>query len=159
MVLTVSQDQVVQMSLPKSISLHLFPGILIFIFDIIASPFVEQVGFPTILTLILADLIILIPVELVILLYMSKKENDNFNIKDLIPYFEPISLKDFAGLFVITFVWAFLINMLLFPVTTFLSENIFAWMPEVFFSNDPATLETVDFTQYSETNLLIVLIL
>ena len=159
MVLTVSPDQVEQMSIPKSILLHLFPGVLIFIFDILAAPFVEQLGFPTILTLILANLVILIPVELAILLYMSKKENDNYNIKELIPYFEPLSLKNFIGLIILTFIWAFLVNMLMFPVTVFLSKNVFAWMPEVFFSNDPATLETMDFTQYSQINLIIVLIL
>lgn len=159
MVLTVSQDQVEQMTIPKSILLHLFPGVLIVIFDILAAPFVEDLGFPTLLTLILADFFILIPVELAILLYMSKKENNNFNIKELIPYFEPLPPKKFIGLFVLTFVWAFLVNMLMFPVTAFLSENIFSWMPDVFFSNDPAILETLDFTQYSQTNLMIVLLL
>ncbi|MHA1996408.1 MAG: CPBP family intramembrane glutamic endopeptidase [Candidatus Hodarchaeales archaeon] len=159
MVLAITKDQVEQMAIPKSIVLHLFPGIFIVIFDILAASFVEELGFPTLLTLILADLLILIPVELAILLYMSKKENDSFNIKQLIPYFEPLPLKNFIGFFLLTFVWAFLVNMLMFPVTAFLSENIFAWMPDVFFSNDQATLEALDFTQYSQTNLLIVLIL
>ena len=159
MVFTVSPDQAEQMSLPKSALLHLFPGVLIIIFDIIAAPFVEQLGFPLLLTLILADLIILIPVELAVLLYMSKKENNNFNLRELIPYFEPLPPKNFLGLLILTFIWAFLINMLMFPVSAFLSENIFVWMPEVFFSNDPAILEGMDFSQYPQTNLMIVLIL
>ncbi|MHA2290507.1 MAG: CPBP family intramembrane glutamic endopeptidase [Promethearchaeota archaeon] len=132
---------------------------LILIFDILAAPFVEELGFPVLLTLILADFIILIPVELAVLLYMSQKENSNFKIKELIPYFEPLPLKNFIGYFLLIFVWAFLVNMVMFPVTTFLSENVFDWMPEVFFSNDPAILEAMDFTQYSQTNLLIVLLL
>ena len=159
LVLTVTQDQVEQMSVPKTILFHLLPGVLVLMFDIIAAPFLEQLGFPLILTLILADLIILIPVELSILIYMSKKENNNFNLKELIPYFEPLSPKKFIGFFVLVFIWAFIINMLMVPVTAFLAENVFAWMPEVFFSSDQATLMTTDFTQYSQTSLMIVLIL
>ena len=159
MVLTVTQDQVEQMSVPKSILFHLFPGVLVLIFDIAAAPVVEQLGFPLIFTLILANLLILIPVELSILLYMSKKENNNFNLKELIPYFEPLSLKKFLGLFGLIFIWAFLINMLMFPVTAFLAENVFAWMPEVFFSNEQATIMATDFSLYTQTNLMIVLIL
>ena len=67
-------------------------------------------------------------------------------IDDFYQEIEPLSLKIFIGLFILTFIWAFLINMLIFPVTAFLSENFFAWMPEVFFSNDQATLATMDFT-------------
>jgi membrane protease YdiL (CAAX protease family) len=159
MVLTVTQDQVEQMFIPKSILFHLFPGLFVVLFDIAVAPIVEQLGFPLIFTLILANLLILIPVELTILLYMSKKENDNFNLKELIPYFEPLPLKKFLGLFCLIFIWAFLINMLMFPVTTFLSENVFAWMPEVFFSNEQATIMATDFSLYSQTNLMIVLIL
>ena len=79
MVLAITKDQVEQMAIPKSIVLHLFPGIFIVIFDILAAPFVEELGFPTLLTLILADLLILIPIELAILLYMSKRENKIFS--------------------------------------------------------------------------------
>lgn len=159
MALTIVPDQVEPMSVPKSILLHLFPGVLILVFNILLAPFVVQSGFPALLTLILADLIILVPVELGLLFYMSKKENNNYNLKELIPYFEPLSLKSYIGFIVVTFIWAFLINMLMFPVTSFLSENIFDWMPDVFFSTDPATLEIFDPTQYSQLNLLIVLIL
>ena len=159
MALTITPDQVEPMSVPKSIILHLLPGILILIFNILLEPFVVQLGFPTILTLILVDLIILVPFELGFLLYISKKENSNYNLKELIPYFESVPAKSFIGFVIITFIWAFLVNMLMFPVTNFLSENIFSWMPEVFFSTDPIRLETFDPTQYNQLNLVIVLIL
>lgn len=158
MVLAVTQDQVEQMSVLKSILFHLIPGVLIIIFDIVAAPFVEQLGFPTIFTLILANLIILIPIELSILFYMSKKENNNYNLKELIPYFEPISPKKFIGFFALVFVWAFLVNMLMFPVTAYLSENVFAWMPEVFFSNELSTIMNTDFSVYSQSNLMVVIV-
>ena len=102
--LKVNQDQVEQMTIQKSILFHLFPGVLVFIFDIIAAPIVEQLGFPILFTLILADLLILIPTELIILFYISKKENKNFNIKNLIPYFEPLPLKTFLGFLIIVFI-------------------------------------------------------
>ncbi|UCG01054.1 MAG: hypothetical protein JSW11_15730 [Candidatus Heimdallarchaeota archaeon] len=95
MVFTVTKDHIDQMTIGKSIFLHLFPILLILMFDILAAPIVEALGFPLLLTLILADLLILIPIELAILLYMSKKETNNFNIKGLIPYFKPLPPKTF----------------------------------------------------------------
>ena len=104
MALTITPDQVEPMSISKSILLHLFPGVLILIFNILLEPFVVQLGFPTILTLILVDLLILVPFELGFLFYMSKKENNNYNIKELVPYFESLPLKSYIVFVAITFI-------------------------------------------------------
>ena len=139
--------------------LHIFPGLLVFTFDIVMVPIVKGLNIPLMFTLVLADLIILIPVESFIIIYFSKKSYMSFDIKKLIPYFEPMPRTRFIGFLFALIVWAVLINMLLMPLSSYLIENVFSGFPEVFLSTEASVLKNTNFSVYSQLNLLILLIL
>ena len=60
-------------SWPKSIVLHLLPGLLVGLCYFILAPIVKQYGYPTVMALVLSGILVLIPFEMGFLLYLSKK--------------------------------------------------------------------------------------
>jgi membrane protease YdiL (CAAX protease family) len=146
-----------QIPLVNALILHLLPGVLIVIFDIIFFPIVESANFPTLFTLILANLIILIPFELGFLIYASKKNHNSFNVLESVPLREKLPALHFIAYVAGLFVWGLLVFMLFMPVNSVLAD-FFTWMPEGFFSTDIDNLQDIDFkATYSSTTLLIVL--
>jgi uncharacterized protein len=148
-----------EMSIGKSILLHILPGMLIVIFDIVFAPIVVAMNYPLIFTLVLGDLIILIPFELGVLLYQSKKENGNYKIGLLHPNHEKLKPLKFVIYLVVLFVYGFLINTIFSKITGFFEENAFGWMPDVFHSGSNAYVLTVDFSEYSQTAKIVTMIL
>jgi hypothetical protein len=67
------QDQIEKHSTTQSVILHLLPGSLVGCFYLLARQQVADMGYPSIVALILAYAFILIPVELGYLLYQGKK--------------------------------------------------------------------------------------
>ena len=65
-------------SLTKSITLHLLPGLLIGACYFLLVPIVRENGFPSIMALLLAGIIALIPFQLGFLLYQKHKTGENF---------------------------------------------------------------------------------
>ena len=80
------QDQIEKHSTIQSIILHLLPGILIGCFYLLARQPVANMGYPSIIALILAYAFILIPVELGYLLYQGKKKTGHFTLEGIISY-------------------------------------------------------------------------
>jgi len=115
-------------SFQKSVLLHLLPGILTGIVYYALAPVVRSQGFPTVMALILAGILALIPFELGYLLYQKKKSGESF-FKGIIPYSNPIPLRDY-------FIWVpvvFLLSGLLFTLFNFSSDLLmafFSWIPE-----------------------------
>jgi membrane protease YdiL (CAAX protease family) len=136
-----------QHSIARSVVMHLLPGALITAFYIGVAPVVRDLGFPSLMALYLAIAFVLIPVELGYLLYQARKEG--VSLGRVVPYREPVPRGQLVGLVVVTFIWASLIAMLLFPpLDEFFIDTFFHWLPDWFF---PAE----DFAQYSAAALLI----
>jgi uncharacterized protein len=136
-----------QHSAARSVVLHLLPGALITAFYIAVAPTVRELGFPSLMVLYLAIVIVLIPFELGYLLYRA--QSGGVSLGRVVLYREPVSRGQSVGLVLSTVVWASLIAMLLFPpLDEFFIENVFFWVPEWVF---PAE----DFSQYSAAVLLI----
>jgi hypothetical protein len=79
-----------QHSLAKSIILHLLPGLLILLFYIVTAPIANKMGFPSIIALLIAIGVVLIPFELGFLLYQGKKENGTLSLKGIVLLREPM---------------------------------------------------------------------
>jgi hypothetical protein len=84
------QDQVEKHSTVQSILLHLLPGMLIVCFYLAARQPVADLGYPTVVALILAFVFVLIPVELGYLLYQGKKKTSRITLQGIISYRETI---------------------------------------------------------------------
>jgi membrane protease YdiL (CAAX protease family) len=122
-----------QHSLPKSIFLHLFPGILITIFYIFTAPLFIDWGFPPLFALCLAIPIILVPVELGYLLYKGKKQNNRLSLKGVVLFREYVSLRDCLTYGLLTLVWSVLTFIILQkPVGSFITQKFFYWAPSWF---------------------------
>lgn len=115
-------------SLPISILLHLLPGFLTGAVYYTLAPSVRSQGFPTVMALILAGILALIPFELGYLLFQKKKTGKPF-FNGIVRYCHSISLWHYL-------VWVpaiFLASGLLFTLFNFSSDllmSLFSWIPE-----------------------------
>ena len=116
-------------STTKSIILHLAPGILTGAFYFLVQEPLHRIGYPSLMALICAVIVVLVPVELGYLLYEGKKKNGRFSLQGVVLYRTPIPIWQY-------FLWGFavlalmgLIFTLMKPVNTFLQQNLYAWVP------------------------------
>jgi uncharacterized protein len=122
--------QIEKHSTSQSISLHLLPGILIECFYLLARQPVANLGYPSVVALILAFAFILIPVELGYLFYQGKKITGRFTLQGIISYREPIPGWQYLAWGILIFIAIGAIFTGLKPVDIFLQGKLFSWMPE-----------------------------
>ena len=125
------QDQIEKHSTEQSIILHLLPGSLVGCFYLLARQPVVNMGYPSIIALILAYAFILIPVELGYLLYQGKKKTDRFTLQGIISYRNSIPWWQYLVWVFVIFIATGAIVTLLKPVDAFLQERLFFWMPDI----------------------------
>ncbi|MEE4194763.1 MAG: CPBP family intramembrane glutamic endopeptidase [Anaerolineae bacterium] len=124
-----NQIAIEQHSVRQSVLLHLLPGVLIGIcYFLILQPF-QTWGYPSIMALMMAAVIILVPFELGFLLYQGYKKNGRLSLQGVISYCERIPVWQYFIWVPALFVLAGVIFTLMKPIDTFLQENVFAWMP------------------------------
>lgn len=125
------QDQLEEHSTTRSVILHLLPGILVGCFYLLARRPVVNIGYPSIIALILAYAFILIPVELGYLLYQGKKMTGRFTLQGIISYRNSIPWWQYLVWVFVIFIATGAIVTLLKPVDAFLQERLFFWMPDI----------------------------
>jgi membrane protease YdiL (CAAX protease family) len=122
----------------QSLSWHLIPGVLITIFIYFVTPLLMKAGFPTMMGIMMAILVILIPFELGYLLYQSKKSTGRLSIKAVISEQKPVVWWQFALIVTGLIFWCGLIFISMAPVDKFITNNWFSWLPPTFiFSLSP----------------------
>ena len=87
--LTNQDASIEQHSLIQSVILQIFPGILIGGIYFATSPLVRQMGYPSIMALVCAVIVILIPVELGYVLSHGKEKNGRFSLRGVVCYLVP----------------------------------------------------------------------
>jgi membrane protease YdiL (CAAX protease family) len=136
-----------QHSIGRSVVLHLLPGALISAFYIGVAPVLRDLGLPTLMALYVAIVVVLIPFELGSLFHRARKEH--VSLGRVVLYREPVTREQLVALVLVTFIWASLIAMLLFPpLDEFFVGTFFFWLPGWFFMAE-------DFAKYSADALLI----
>lgn len=124
------QEQIEKHSLTQSIILHLLPGILVGCFYLLARQPVVNMGYPSIIALILAFAFILIPVELGYLFYQGKKKTGRITLQGIISYRKAIPWWQYIVWAPIIFIAIGAIFTGLKPVDVFLQGRLFSWMAE-----------------------------
>ena len=117
-----------QHSLIRSVILHFFPGILIGGIYCAMSPLVRQMGYPSIMALVCAMIVILIPVELGYLLSHGKEKNGCFSLRGVVCYLAPIPFWQYLVGVPLLFVVLGLIFMPMKAVDSLLLQTLFAWV-------------------------------
>jgi len=118
-----------QHSSAKSVLLHLLPGILIGFVYFALLPFFHQIGYPSIMALMTAVLFILVPFELGYLLYQGRRKNGRLSLNGIIAYRTPIPVWQYFLWIPLLFIFVGGIFTLLQPITVFLQNQLFYWLP------------------------------
>jgi membrane protease YdiL (CAAX protease family) len=116
----------------QSIGLHLMPGALITLFFYLATPMLQKAGFPPMMGILMAILVILIPFELGYLLILSKKTSGRYSIKEVIGEQQPVVWWQFVLICLGLIFWCgfFFVNMSY--VDDYITRTYFSWLPSVF---------------------------
>lgn len=123
-------------STARSVTLHLLPGILVGGFYLMARQPVVNMGYPSIIALILAYALILVPVELGYLFYHGKKKTGFFSLQEIISYRNAIPWWQYLSWGFVIFICVGVIFTLLKPLDAFLQERLFSWVPEINYGLD-----------------------
>ncbi len=124
---SVSQDQ--RLSMWKIIVLHLFPGALITAFFFLTAPVLIRAGYPPIMGLYLAILLILIPFELGFLLYQGKKRNGRFSLDGVVLFRERTPIGQMIVVILVLFGWGGLLFNLISNLDSLITLPLFTWFP------------------------------
>lgn len=118
-----------QHAIGKSIALHLLPGALGgAVYFLLAQP-VRNLGYPTLMAIILALIAVLIPFEMGLLLYEGRKRNGKFSLKGIVLYRERIPVWQYLVLVPLIFILTGALFMLLAPSSDLLLDSFFSWIP------------------------------
>lgn len=120
-------NKIQQHSIIKSLFLHLIPGLLGGLFYFLIVPVAKHYGFPTIMALIISGIFVLLPIELGILFYQSRKKREKL-IGGIIKYQKPIKF----WYFILWVIVIFLLTGLTFKAFDFASNylmQLFSWIP------------------------------
>jgi membrane protease YdiL (CAAX protease family) len=116
-----------QHSVPRTLVLHLLPGVLVLVFFVAVAPLLWGFGLPPVMAIYLASVFVLIPFELGYLVYQARKTGTSLG--NIVLYREPVPRGQFVLLVVALFVGGSVIGTLLTPVDFFVKENVFFWLP------------------------------
>jgi membrane protease YdiL (CAAX protease family) len=123
-------EEIKEHTILQSVFWHLFPGILGGFIYFGTSDFVEDLGFPSVAALILSGMLTLVPVELGVLIYQSRKERKKV-FGEIIRYFEPLKIWEYVLWIFVIIMTSGLVMWGLGPVSEFLYKEFFRWVPNV----------------------------
>ena len=138
---TSSTEPIAQHSILKSLILHILPGGLVTLFFFLLKPGLDSSGYPPLLAFLIAVLLVDVPFMLGVMLYEGKKINGHFSLDGILAFRNKISAKTFILVFVGAFVVVYLLVMLVTPISAFLFENYFSWLPEWFLLQEQTQYE------------------
>jgi membrane protease YdiL (CAAX protease family) len=130
-----------QHPLHKSILLHLLPGLLVTLAFLLLKPQLDPTGYPALLAFLLAALMIDVPLMLGVMLNEGKKLNGRYSLKGVVLYHDRLSWKTFSVVIVGAFIAVYLLIMLVTPISTYLKEGVFSWLPSWFFLDEQTQYE------------------
>jgi len=120
-----------QHSLPRSIALHLLPGILIGTVFFLLAPIAQRNGLPPIWAHGIADLIMLVPFVFGLLYYEGYKKNGRLSLNGVVLYREPMRWWQYL-VYVPLLLAAGALIPLLEPVSNTIFQELFSWWPAMY---------------------------
>ncbi len=138
----------------QTLTLHLLPGALITAFYFLAGPLVMRAGYPSILALLLAIIVILIPFELGYLLYEGKRTSGRFSLHSVVLYRDPLPVWNYLLFVPVLLAWMLAVFALLAPFDSYLAKTFFSWLPD--WSLPATSLATI--SQYPQGVLVVTFV-
>jgi membrane protease YdiL (CAAX protease family) len=125
-----------QYSILKSAVLHLLPGGVGTIAYVIIAPFLIENGYPSLLGILIAATIIIMPAELGYLFYQAKKLNKSFSLNGIVLYREALPKWQYVVIPMGLVIWGFLATGFTPLLDKVIAKSLFSWLPEWFFIFD-----------------------
>ena len=117
----------------KSIVLHLLPGAVGTIVYIIITPFLIKSGYPSMLGILLAAAVIILPIELGYLFYEARKVNGGFSLKGIVLYRETLPKWQYVVIPLGLLLWGVLVTGITPLLDNGIAKTWFSWLPEWYF--------------------------
>ena len=127
---TLANDPQKSLGAWQMLGLHLLPGALITFFYFLIAPAIIRAGYPPMMAILLAILVILIPFELGFLYYQGKKLNGHYSLKGVVLLREQTPTWQFVLLVFALILWGGLAFGLLSTVDNFFIQTMFSWLPD-----------------------------
>lgn len=132
MMIDINQPETLrQHTLVESVLYHLVPGILIGVGYLLIAPLTLKSGYPSVMALVLAAILVLIPLELGLLLWFGKRRNGTWSLKGVVLYRQKLPWTQYLLWVPIIFVASGVIMILSTPVNAYLA-SVFQCFPESF---------------------------
>lgn len=128
------RTHVEQHSLRTTIAFHLLPGVVILAVYLLVTPFLRKLGLPSMMSLWLISLLILIPLELGILYWQGKKQNGRLSLEGIVLNREKTPAWQFA-LWTFASLFAAVLCFALLGSVDGIFLKLFSWLPDWFFFN------------------------
>ena len=129
-----NESQISQHSIGTTVAFHLLPGLAILAAYILITPFLRTLGLPSVMSLWLVCLLVLVPLEMGILYWQGKKRNGKFSLEGIILNREKTPIRQFA-LWVFIVLALSLLCFVLFGAIDGVLQKLFGWLPGWFFFN------------------------
>jgi membrane protease YdiL (CAAX protease family) len=139
-----------EMPFGRTIALHLLPGVLMTVVDIALAPLVMAHGFPGVVGLLLATVLVLIPFELGYLLWQGRRRNATASFEGVVTFREPLPTSQYVIWTLVFFAWGIASSALASPVESALRNGLFSWLPSWF-----APTSLADYAAYSRSALAV----
>ncbi len=123
-----------QLPIPRLILYHFYAGILITAFYIWLSPHVIAAGLPGLSVLLMAELFVLTPVVGGHLLWLGRRVNGRYSLKNIVLFRRSMPWKQFTLWVLGGMVVSVIIYIPLYPLGLHLRATIFSWLPEWYFN-------------------------
>lgn len=116
-------------SISQSITLHLLPGILSgAVYFVLRAP-LQAAGYPSLMALLAAILIVLIPFELGVLLFLGNKRNRRPSLDGIVLYRNPIPSRQYFVFPPVVAIIGLTVLVLFQRFDASLYDRFFAWLP------------------------------
>ncbi len=116
-----------QHSLPRSLALHLLPGVALFAFVVSAA----ALGLPAVVALLAGIALVVVPLELGYLLLQAKRASGRWSVWEVVDYRERLPAKRVALWTVPLVAWFIVVLVLSVGVLDErIADSLFSWYPE-----------------------------
>jgi membrane protease YdiL (CAAX protease family) len=133
-----SPDEVTPHTPSQTVLLHLFPGLCVLGITLAVTPAVIRAGFPPGMGLLLGFLGMGIPIELGLILREARRRNGTFSLRGVLLNREHMPAWQYLAFFVGLFAVALGALALTTPISKYLAEHTFHWLPR-YLLPDPET--------------------
>ncbi|HKK62539.1 MAG TPA: CPBP family intramembrane glutamic endopeptidase [Bacteroidales bacterium] len=113
--------------------LHLFPGVLILGIYLLITPFIHSMGYPSLMSLMIAFLMVILPAELGYLIWKAKKSTVDKPFLQRILVNKPVEKKKFLGIISIGVIAIFIIAGGMSLMDESIKTQVFGWLPDWYF--------------------------